>query len=119
MRGLRSPAAGHRDVDQLSGGQRQRAWITMAVAPETDLLLLDEPTTYLGIAHQLDVLEVIADLNRERGRTIVVVLYDLKLASRYADHIVAMRAGRLLQRPRPRWSPPTCSATFSTSRVRS
>ncbi|MFJ9391842.1 ABC transporter ATP-binding protein [Nocardioides sp. NPDC101246] len=85
-----------RDVDQLSGGQRQRAWIAMAVAQETDLLLLDEPTTYLDIAHQLDVLELVADLNREHGRTIVMVLHDLNLACRYADHIVAMRSGRLL-----------------------
>ena len=85
-----------RDVDELSGGQRQRAWIAMAVAQETDLLLLDEPTTYLDIAHQLDILELVARLNRERGRTIVMVLHDLNLASRYADHIVAMRDGRLV-----------------------
>lgn len=85
-----------RDVDELSGGQRQRAWIAMAVAQETDLLLLDEPTTYLDIAHQLDVLELVARLNRDHGRTVVMVLHDLNLAIRYADHLVAMRAGRLV-----------------------
>ena len=85
-----------RDVDELSGGQRQRAWIAMAVAQETDLLLLDEPTTYLDIAHQLDVLDLVARLNRELGRTIVMVLHDLNLAIRYADHIVAMRGGKLI-----------------------
>jgi iron complex transport system ATP-binding protein len=85
-----------RDIDELSGGQRQRAWIAMAVAQETDLLLLDEPTTYLDLAHQLDVLELVADLNREHRRTVVMVLHDLNLACRYADHIVAMRSGRLV-----------------------
>jgi iron complex transport system ATP-binding protein len=85
-----------RDMDELSGGQRQRAWIAMAVAQGTDLLLLDEPTTYLDIAHQLDVLELVARLNRGHGRTVVMVLHDLNLASRYADHIVAMRDGRIV-----------------------
>ena len=90
-----------RDVDELSGGQRQRAWIAMAVAQETDQLLLDEPTTYLDIAHQLDVLELVARLNREHGRTVVMVLHDLNLAIRYADHIVAMRDGRLVTEGAP------------------
>jgi len=87
-------ALADRNVDELSGGQRQRAWIAMAVAQETDILLLDEPTTYLDIAHQLDVLELVADLNRTYGRTIVMVLHDLNLAIRYADHIIALRDGR-------------------------
>ena len=85
-----------RDVDELSGGQRQRAWIAMAVAQNTDLLLLDEPTTYLDIAHQLEVLELVSTLNREHGRTVVMVLHDLNLACRYAHHIVAMREGRIV-----------------------
>jgi iron complex transport system ATP-binding protein len=90
-----------RDVEELSGGQRQRAWIAMAVAQRTDLLLLDEPTTYLDIAHQLDVLELVAELNRAHGRTVVMVLHDLNLASRYADHIVAMRDGTIIAQGAP------------------
>ena len=90
-----------REVDELSGGQRQRAWIAMAVAQRTELLLLDEPTTYLDVAHQLDVLELVAALNRDRRRTVVMVLHDLNLACRYADHIVAMRDGRVVAEGRP------------------
>jgi len=90
-----------RDIEELSGGQRQRVWIAMAVAQQTDLLLLDEPTTYLDIAHQLDVLELVAALNRDHGRTIVMVLHDLNLACRYAHHIVAMRAGRIVAEGAP------------------
>jgi iron complex transport system ATP-binding protein len=85
-----------RPVDTLSGGQRQRAWISMALAQGTDLLLLDEPTTYLDLSHQIDVLELIARLHAERGRTIVVVLHDLNLAARYAQRLVAMKDGRLV-----------------------
>lgn len=85
-----------RPVDELSGGQRQRVWIAMALAQETDLLLLDEPTTFLDLSHQIDVLDLLTDLNRERGTTIVMVLHDLNLAARYADHLVAMAAGRVL-----------------------
>ena len=81
-----------RPVDALSGGQRQRAWISMALAQGTDLLLLDEPTTYLDLSHQIDVLELVARLHAERGRT-VVVLHDLNLAARYAERLVAMRDG--------------------------
>ncbi|MGI5200642.1 ABC transporter transmembrane domain-containing protein [Spirillospora sp. CA-108201] len=84
-----------RPVGELSGGQRQRAWIAMAVAQETPLLLLDEPTTYLDLAHQIDVLDLVADLNRREGRTVVMVLHDLNHACRYADHIVAMKDGRV------------------------
>ncbi len=85
-----------RPVEALSGGQRQRAWISMALAQGTDLLLLDEPTTYLDLAHQIDVLELVARLHAERGRTIVVVLHDLNLAARYAHRLVAMRDGVLV-----------------------
>ena len=84
-----------RAVDELSGGQRQRVWIAMALAQRTDLLLLDEPTTYLDVAHQVEVLDLLTDLNRARGTTIVMVLHDLPLAARYADRLVAVRAGRL------------------------
>lgn len=85
-----------RTVDQLSGGQRQRVWIAMAIAQQTDLLLLDEPTTFLDIAHQIDVLDLIVQLNRDQGRTVVVVLHDLNLACRYAHHLVAMRDGAIV-----------------------
>jgi iron-siderophore transport system ATP-binding protein len=85
-----------RPVDELSGGQRQRAWIAMAVAQKTPILLLDEPTTYLDLAHQIDVLDLIIDLNRREGRTIVMVLHDLNQACRYADHMIAMKAGRIV-----------------------
>jgi iron complex transport system ATP-binding protein len=84
-----------RPVDELSGGQRQRVWIAMALAQRTDLLLLDEPTTFLDVSHQIDVLDLLTDLNRTRGTTIVMVLHDLNLAARYADHLVAVRGGRL------------------------
>ena len=84
-----------RSVDELSGGQRQRVWIAMALAQQTDLLLLDEPTTYLDVSHQIDVLDLLTDLNRSRGTTIVMVLHDLNLAARYADHLVALAGGRL------------------------
>jgi iron complex transport system ATP-binding protein len=83
-----------RPVDELSGGQRQRAWIAMALAQETEILLLDEPTTFLDISHQIDVLDLLTDLNRSRGTTIVMVLHDLNLAARYSDHLVAMLDGR-------------------------
>lgn len=82
-----------RPVDELSGGQRQRVWIAMALAQETSVLLLDEPTTFLDVAHQIEVLDLLTDLNRNRGTTIVMVLHDLNLAARYADVIVALRAG--------------------------
>ncbi|WP_378949428.1 ABC transporter ATP-binding protein [Paracoccus sp. R86501] len=84
-----------RAVDELSGGQRQRVWIAMALAQQTDLLLLDEPTTYLDICHQIEVLDLLVDLNRARGTTVVMVLHDLNLAARYADHLVAMCKGAI------------------------
>lgn len=85
-----------RPVDELSGGQRQRVWIAMALAQETDVLLLDEPTTFLDISHQIDVLDLLTDLNRDRGTTVAMVLHDLNLAARYADHLVAMARGEVI-----------------------
>ncbi|MFF8444966.1 ABC transporter ATP-binding protein [Streptomyces californicus] len=90
-----------RAVDELSGGQRQRAWIAMAVAQGTPVLLLDEPTTYLDLAHQIDVLDLVVDLNRNEGRTIVMVLHDLNQACRYADHVIAMKKGRVVAEGAP------------------
>ncbi|MFF4880758.1 ABC transporter ATP-binding protein [Micromonospora sp. NPDC000668] len=84
-----------RSVDELSGGQRQRVWIAMALAQQTDLLLLDEPTTFLDVSHQVEVLDLLTDLNLTRGTTIVMVLHDLNLAARYADHLIALAAGKL------------------------
>ncbi|MGN6273600.1 MAG: ABC transporter ATP-binding protein [Protaetiibacter sp.] len=85
-----------RSVDELSGGQRQRVWVAMALAQQTDILLLDEPTTFLDVAHQIEVLDLLAELGRTRGTTIVMVLHDLNLAARYADELVAMREGRIV-----------------------
>ncbi|KTR85870.1 ABC transporter ATP-binding protein [Leucobacter chromiiresistens] len=84
-----------RSVDELSGGQRQRVWIAMALAQETDVLLLDEPTTFLDVAHQVEVLDLLTDLNAAHGTTIVMVLHDLNLAARYSDRLVAMKNGRV------------------------
>lgn len=85
-----------RPLDELSGGQRQRAWISMALAQGTDLLLLDEPTTFLDLAHQVEVLELVRHLHEEAGRTVVMVLHDLNLAARYTDRLVAMRDGKVV-----------------------
>ena len=90
-----------RSMDELSGGQRQRAWIAMALAQGTDILLLDEPTTFLDIAHQVEVLDLVRRLNAEKGRTVVAVLHDLNQAARYADHLVAMRGGRIVAQGPP------------------
>lgn len=84
-----------RGLDTLSGGQRQRAWIAMALAQDTEILLLDEPTTFLDLAHQVEVLDLLYELNQSKGRTIVMVLHDLNQACRYADHLVAVRQGQL------------------------
>lgn len=99
-------ALAERSVDELSGGQRQRVWIAMAIAQETDILLLDEPTTYLDISHQVEVLDLVRQLasptaEGERGRTVVVVLHDLNQAARYADHLVAMKTGRIVAEGAP------------------
>jgi iron complex transport system ATP-binding protein len=91
-----------RAVDELSGGQRQRVWIAMVLAQETPLLLLDEPTTFLDIAHQIELLNLLRNLNRRQGNTIVAVLHDLNQACRYADHIVAMRQGHIVAEGNPR-----------------
>ncbi len=87
---------GDRYVDELSGGQRQRVWIAMALAQQTPLLLLDEPTTYLDIQHQIDVLDLCAELHETQGRTLVAVLHDLNHAARYATHLIAMREGEII-----------------------
>ncbi|MSW51591.1 MAG: ATP-binding cassette domain-containing protein [Actinobacteria bacterium] len=85
-----------RAVDELSGGQRQRVWLAMVLAQETGIVLLDEPTTFLDIAHQIEVLDLCADLHREQGRTLVAVLHDLNHACRYATHLIAMRDGAVV-----------------------
>lgn len=85
-----------RRVEQLSGGQRQRVWIAMALAQDPDILLLDEPTTFLDVAHQLEVLDLLLQLNRERGTTVAMVLHDLNLAARYADNLVLMAHGGVI-----------------------
>lgn len=88
-------------LDELSGGQRQRAWISLTLAQQTETILLDEPTTYLDVAHQLEVLELVRSLNRTSGRTIVMVLHDLSLAARYADWLIAMRDGAVVAAGEP------------------
>lgn len=90
-----------RSVDSLSGGQRQRAWIAMTLAQETDTILLDEPTTYLDMTHQIDVLDLLFELNEKDGRTIVMVLHDLNLACRYAHHIVAIKDKNVFAQGKP------------------
>ncbi|MEU9449124.1 ABC transporter ATP-binding protein [Streptomyces sp. NPDC048277] len=90
-----------RYVDELSGGQRQRVWIAMALAQQTPLLLLDEPTTYLDIQHQIDVLDLCAELHEEQGRTLVAVLHDLNHAARYATHLIALKGGRVIAEGAP------------------
>ncbi|MFI2230879.1 ABC transporter ATP-binding protein [Nocardia testacea] len=89
-------------VDELSGGQRQRVWIAMVLAQETPIVLLDEPTTFLDIAHQIQLLDLCRRLNRETGRTVVAVLHDLNHAFRYADHLIAMRDGAVVAAGAPR-----------------
>ncbi|EUB98571.1 Iron-chelate-transporting ATPase [Rhizobium sp. CF080] len=90
-----------RPVDELSGGQRQRVWIAMALAQQTEVLLLDEPTTFLDINHQVEVLDLLTDLNHARGTTVVMVLHDLNLAARYADYLVAIAGGQVHVAGRP------------------
>ncbi|APE38692.1 iron-dicitrate transporter ATP-binding subunit [Nocardia mangyaensis] len=88
-------------VDELSGGQRQRVWVAMVLAQETPLMLLDEPTTFLDIAHQIELLELFRDLNRDRAHTMVAVLHDLNHACRYGDHLIAMKDGAIVAEGRP------------------
>ncbi|MGP4079936.1 ABC transporter ATP-binding protein [Pseudalkalibacillus sp. R45] len=87
----------YRPVDALSGGQRQRVWIAMALAQETDIIFLDEPTTYLDMAHQLEILELLQNLNIQEKRTIIMVLHDLNQAARFADYIIAMKDGEIVK----------------------
>lgn len=89
-------------VDELSGGQRQRVWIALSLAQQTDVLLLDEPTTYLDIAYQVEILDLLLELNKKRGTTICMVLHDLNLSARYADYIFALKDGRLIEQGTPR-----------------
>ncbi|MEC4818143.1 MAG: ABC transporter ATP-binding protein [Scytonema sp. PMC 1069.18] len=90
-----------RELDTLSGGQRQRAWIAMALAQNTDILLLDEPTTFLDLAHQIEVLDLLWELNQTQGRTLVMVLHDLNQACRYADYVVAVKQGNIYTQGKP------------------
>ncbi len=91
-----------RPIDELSGGQRQRVWIAMALAQETDILLLDEPTTFLDLTHQFEVLDLLVDLNKRDQRTIVLVLHDLNQACRFGDHLIAMKDGAIVAEGNPR-----------------
>lgn len=93
LRATRMTDLAGRAVESLSGGQRQRAWIAMVLAQQSEILLLDEPTTYLDLAHQSEVLDLLADLNTQAGRTVVLVLHDLNQACRYAHHLIALRDG--------------------------
>lgn len=101
MAAARIADLGDRYVDELSGGQRQRVWLAMALAQQTPIMLLDEPTTFLDIAHQISVLDLCAELNAERGRTLVIVLHDLNHACRYASHLIVMRGGQILAQGLP------------------
>lgn len=89
------------NIDELSGGQRQRVWIAMALAQQTDILFLDEPTTFLDITYQVEILDLLTDLNRKHGTTIVMVLHDINLSARYADHIFALYNGKLVAEGTP------------------
>ena len=90
-----------RNVDELSGGQRQRVWIAMALAQETDILFLDEPTTYLDITYQIEILDLLTDLNKKKKTTIVMVLHDINLSARYADYLFALKQGKLIAKGTP------------------
>ncbi|MGO5064759.1 ABC transporter ATP-binding protein [Clostridium sp. LCP25S3_F8] len=104
-----------REVDTLSGGQRQRVWIAMALAQQTDLILLDEPTTYLDLAHQLEVLKLLYELNRNQKCTIVMVLHDLNLAARFSDYIIAIQKGAIIKYGNPEevMTPEVLKKTFN------
>lgn len=102
MEATRITALADRMVEELSGGQRQRVWIAMLLAQDTPVMLLDEPTTFLDISHQLEVMELVHRLNREEGRTVALVLHDLNQACRYADHLIVMHGGTIVDRGAPR-----------------
>ncbi|TGB01201.1 ABC transporter ATP-binding protein [Halobacillus salinus] len=91
----------NQSIDELSGGQRQRVWIAMALAQQTDILFLDEPTTFLDITYQVEILDLLTDLNQKYGTTIVMVLHDINLSARYADHIFALKKGELISQGEP------------------
>ncbi|MFV0480107.1 MAG: ABC transporter ATP-binding protein [Anaerorhabdus sp.] len=91
-----------RSVDELSGGQRQRVWIAMALAQQTDILFLDEPTTFLDITYQVEILDLLMDLNKKRKTTIIMVLHDINLSARYADYLFAMKEGKLIREGNPK-----------------
>jgi len=91
-----------RNIDELSGGQRQRVWIAMALAQQTDILFLDEPTTYLDITYQVEILDLLTDLNQKYGTTIVMVLHDINLSARYADYLFAVKEGQLIAEGAPK-----------------
>jgi len=101
MRATNVSELAQRSVDELSGGQRQRVWVAMVLAQQTPLLLLDEPTTWLDIAHQIELLDLFRQLNREHGRTLVAVLHDLNQACRYADHLIVMKQGQIVAEGEP------------------
>lgn len=91
-----------RNIEELSGGQRQRVFIALALAQQTDILFLDEPTTYLDIAYQIEILDLLKELNQKRKTTIIMVLHDINLSTRYADYIFAMKAGKLIRQGTPK-----------------
>lgn len=101
MRIMNITELANHNIDELSGGQRQRVWIAMALAQQTDILFLDEPTTFLDITYQVEILDLLTDLNRKHGTTIVMVLHDINLSARYADYIFALRKGELIVEGEP------------------
>ena len=107
-------ALADRAVEDLSGGQRQRVWIAMALAQDTPVILLDEPTSYLDLPHQIEVLRLVRDRSRAEGRSVVMVLHDMTLAGRFCDHLVALRAGRVVTEGAPAevLTPATIAALF-------
>lgn len=114
LRSARVEELAEQTVDSLSGGQRQRVWIAMTLAQGTETLLLDEPTTYLDLSHQIEILDMLYELNEREGRTIVMVLHDLNLACRYAHYMVAVRGGGIYAEGRPEEiiTPETVRAVF-------
>lgn len=101
MRMMNITEFANHNIDELSGGQRQRVWIAMALTQQTDILFLDEPTTFLDITYQIEILDLLTDLNRKHGTTIVMVLHDINLSARYADHIFALQEGKLVAEGKP------------------